>query len=437
MNRRQFNASMLGALGAWFVGIEPSTSQSPSAVRIKGQRIIDHLQELAEFGKNPEGGVSRVAYSNADHDGREYSISLMKQAGLEVHIDIAGNIIGRRKGRDPSLPPLSFGSHIDSVPQGGNYDGPLGSLGAIEVVQTLNDHGITTKHPIEVIIFQNEEGGKSGSRALIGALSPKDLERVTHSGKTIREGIRFLGGDPDRLEEVRRKAGDVAAFLELHVEQGGVLDKDGIDIGVVEGIVGIKRWYVEVKGVANHAGTTPMSVRRDSLLAAARFIQAVNRVITDVPGSQVGTVGQIEASPGAPNVVPGQVRMSLEIRDLDMAKIDDLYGNIEKAGEQIAADSGTSFSFDHSYTSEGAPTDERLRQFVSDSAKQLGSTSLRMPSGAGHDAQSMAKIGPVGMIFVPSVGGISHSPRELTRDEDVVNGVNVLLHTFLMADAQL
>jgi N-carbamoyl-L-amino-acid hydrolase len=180
-----------------------------------------------------------------------------------------------------------------------------------------------------------------------------------------------------------------------------------------------------------------MNVRRDGLLAAARFVQAVNRVVTGVPGSQVGTVGQIEASPGAPNVVPGHVRMSLEIRDLDMAKIDVLYRQIEEAGEQIGADSGTSFSFDHIYTSEGAPTDERLRQFVSDSAKQLGSTSLRMPSGAGHDAQSMAKLGPVGMIFVPSVGGISHSPKEFTRDEDVVNGVNALLHTVLKADLNI
>jgi beta-ureidopropionase / N-carbamoyl-L-amino-acid hydrolase len=437
MNRRQFNLSLLGTLGAWTLGTELSASQPASSVSIKGRRIIDHLRELAEFGKNPEGGVSRVAYSDADLNGREYTTSLMRQAGLEVHIDVAGNIIGRKMGSDPSLPPLSFGSHIDSVPQGGNYDGPLGSLGAIEVVETLNDHRMTTRHPLEVIIFQNEEGGKTGSRALIGALSTKDLERVTHSGKSIREGIRFLGGDPDRLDEVRRKPGDIAAFLELHIEQGGVLEKEEIDIGVVEGIVGIKRWYINVEGVANHAGTTPMNVRRDALLAAARFIQTVNRVVMEVPGSQVGTVGQIEASPGAPNVVPGRVRMSLEIRDLDMAKIDDLYRQIEKAGGQIASDSGTSFSFDPIYASEGAPTDERLRQLVEDSAKQLGSTSLRMPSGAGHDAQSMAKLGPVGMIFVPSVGGISHSPKELTRDEDVIKGVNVLFHTVLKADVEM
>ncbi len=437
MDRRQFNLSLLGTLGAWYVGTQSGASQSPLTVHINGRRIKDHLRELAEFGKNPEGGVSRVAYSDADLDGRVYSMELMKQAGLEVHIDVAGNIIGRRTGSNPSLPPLCFGSHIDSVPQGGNYDGPLGSLGAIEVVETLNDHGITTKHPLEVIIFQNEEGGKTGSRALIGALTAKDLERVTHSGKSIREGIQFLGGDPDKLDEVRRKPGDIAAFLELHVEQGGVLEKEGIDIGVVEGIVGIKRWTIDVEGVANHAGTTPMNVRRDALLAAARFVQAVNRVVTDVPGSQVGTVGQIEASPGAPNVVPGRVRMSLEIRDLDMAKIDDLYRQIEVAGRQIAADSGTPFAFDHIYTSEGAPTDETLRRLVRDSAKQLELTTLSMPSGAGHDAQSMAKLGPVGMIFVPSVGGISHSPKELTRDEDVVNGVNALLHTVLTADNQM
>jgi N-carbamoyl-L-amino-acid hydrolase len=233
---------------------------------------------------------------------------------------------------------------------------------------------------------------------------------------------------------VRRKPGDLTGFIELHIEQGAVLDTEKIDIGVVEGIVGIKRWTVTIEGSANHAGTTPMAIRHDALLAGARFIEAVNRVVTEMPGRQVGTVGQIQAFPGAPNVVPGRVVTSLEIRDLDMKKIDAVFEKIRSEGLTIGNESGTEFAFDGFYVSEGAPTDARIQQSVEDSAGALGLTRLRMPSGAGHDAQSIAKLCPVGMIFIPSVDGISHSPKEYSRPDDVVNGVNVLLHTLLEMD---
>jgi N-carbamoyl-L-amino-acid hydrolase len=288
-----------------------------------------------------------------------------------------------------------------------------------------------------VLVFQNEEGGKTGSRTLIGKITEKDLDRVTHSGKTIREGIRILGGDPTKLDQVKRQPGDIAAFLELHIEQGAVLDKERINIGVVEGIVGIRRWNVTIDGVANHAGTTPMNDRQDALVAGARFIESVRHVVTSIPGRQVGTVGQIQAFPGAPNVVPGRVTTSLEIRDLDMMKIDSIFAKIRTEALEIGRDSGTEFQFDPFYISEGAPTDESLRGFVAESARSLGLTTLGMPSGAGHDAQSMAQLGPIGMIFIPSVGGISHSPKELSRPEDIVNGVHVLLHTLLRTDASL
>jgi N-carbamoyl-L-amino-acid hydrolase len=396
--------------------------------------LITHLDALAEFGKNPQGGVSRVAYSEADARGRDYVMDLMRRARLDVQIDPAGNIIGRRAGRVNDLTPVAMGSHIDSVPEGGNYDGPLGSLGAIEVAQVLAESGYSTQHPLEVIIFQNEEGGKTGSRALIGEVTEEQLALRTHSGKTVRDGTRFIGGDPDRLESARRQPGDLAGFIELHIEQGAVLDTEKIDIGVVQGIVGIKRWTVTIQGVANHAGTTPMAIRHDALLAAARFIEAVNRVATDMPGRQVSTVGQIRAFPGAPNVIPGRVVSSLEIRDLEMNKIDAVFERIRSEGLQIGRDSGTEFFFDRFYVSEGAPTDERIQQFVDDAAGELGLTRLRMPSGAGHDAQSIAKLCPVGMIFIPSVDGISHSPKEYSRPDDIIHGVNVLLHTLLKMD---
>jgi N-carbamoyl-L-amino-acid hydrolase len=402
---------------------------------VNGPRISRHLAELAEFGKNPQGGVSRLAYSEADLQGREYVMGLMRAAQLEPTIDIAGNIIGRRPGADAGLPPLMFGSHIDSVPEGGNYDGPVGSIGAIEVAQTLAENNIVTRHPLEVAVFQNEEGGKTGSRVLDGEFAERELDIVTASGRTIGEGIRLLGGDPTRLAEARRQPGDVAAFLELHVEQGAILDREQISIGVVEGIVGIKRWNVTVEGFANHAGTTPMDNRQDALLAAARFILAVNEVVTDMPGAQVGTVGRIQAEPGAPNVVPGRVVVSLEVRDLDMAQIDRIFQAVRAAGLGIGQDSGTTFAFDEFYVSRSAPTHERIRQLVQDAAAELGLDSRRMPSGAGHDAQSIARFAPIGMIFVPSVAGISHSPREFSRPEDIAAGVNVLLRTLLELDA--
>jgi len=293
---------------------------------------------------------------------------------------------------------------------------------------------VTLRHPIEVIIFQNEEGGLIGSEAVIGALTGKELELVNKSGKTVREGIRFLGGDVAKLPSVRREPGSIAAYLELHIEQGGTLEAERVDIGVVEGIVGINWWDVTIEGFANHAGTTAMNNRQDALLAAAKFIEAVNRVVTGVPGRQVGTVGRIQALPGAPNVIPGKVICSLELRDLDAAKIQMLYQKIRAEADQIAKSSRVTFDFKELNANIPAPTDQRLRALIDQSAKDLGLSTRLLPSGAGHDAQDMARIGPVGMIFIPSIGGISHSPREFSRPQDIENGTNVLLQTVMRVD---
>ena len=437
MNRRHFTLRLLGAAGAAALGARPERAVAAihaPRLRVNGKRLVEHLMGLAEFGKNPQGGVSRVAYTDADRQGREYVMGLMRAAGLAVSVDAAGNITGRRAGRDRRLPPILLGSHIDSVPDGGNYDGDVGSLGAVEVAQTLAEARVVTRHPLEVIVFQNEEGGTVGSRAIVRDLTERELDAVSRSGKTIREGIRFLGGDPDRLASARRRRGDVAAYLELHIEQGSVLERERIDIGVVEGIVGIGWWDVTVEGFANHAGTTPMDQRRDALLAAAQFVQAVNRVVTSVSGRQVGTVGRIQALPGAPNVIPGKVVLSLELRDLDAAKIASLFERIRDEARRIGEASGTTFDFGETFSSVPAPTDERVRRLIAESARELGLTTKLMPSGAGHDAQEIAQIAPVGMIFVPSVGGISHSPKEFSRPRDIENGANVLLLTLLKID---
>ncbi len=418
-----------------FVLMILDTFADDQILTVDSKRLQLRIEELAEFGKTPEGGVNRVAFSQEDIQSRRYILSLMEEAGLKTRIDEGGNIIGRLEGTEPSLPPIVFGSHTDTVPQGGKYDGAAGVLGAIECVQVLAENGVKTRHPLEVIVFTDEEGGLIGSKAVIGDLASGALEVTSHSGKEVQEGIRALGGNPEALDKAARKKGDIAAFIEIHIEQGSVLASKEIDIGVVEGIVGINWWDVTVEGLANHAGTTPMDKRQDALLAAAQLIISVNRVVTGVPGRQVGTVGRIKAEPGAPNVIPGKVVMSLELRDLSAVKIDTLFRQIEEEADAIARKTGTKITFSPiEATAVPAPTDPSIRKFIAEAAEELGLSYIFMPSGAGHDAQNMAKIAPTGMIFVPSIGGISHSSQEFTPPRDIANGANVLLYTILKID---
>ena len=417
--------SMMAALAA---------AADQAALRVDEDLIEQHIRELSAFGRNAQGGVDRVAFSDADLDARQYIRGLMGQAGLEVRIDTAGNLIGRREGAR-ALTPLMIGSHIDSVPGGGNYDGDVGVIASIEVARVLKDAGVILDHPLEVVVFSDEEGGLTGSRGMIGDLTPATLGLMSHSGMTIAEGVARIGGDPERIGEAAREACSVAAFVELHIEQGAVLYDEGIDIGVVTGIVGIRWWDVTIDGIANHAGTTPMDKRRDPMLAAADFIKAVNRVIRSAPGAQVGTVGRIQADPGAPNVIPDKVTLSLEIRDLDAAKMQLMYDRIWDETRAIAQRHLTPIEFrELDVAADPAPTDPRLQDMIAGSATALGLSHRRMPSGAGHDAQDIARIAPTGMIFVPSVDGISHSPREYTAPDDMANGANVLLHTVLALD---
>ncbi|QQS42040.1 MAG: M20 family metallo-hydrolase [Acidobacteriota bacterium] len=415
--------------------LAPALAQSP--VRADASRMESRIKALSQFGLNANGGSDRVAFSEHDKQGREYIIGLMKNAGLEVRIDAAANIIGRRKGRFDDRKPIVFGSHIDTVPNGGAYDGCVGVIGALEVIELLNENKITTDGPLEVIVFTDEEGGLTGSRAFVGDLGTEAQTVVNNSGKTIAEGIRFLGGDPGRIAEAARKEGDIKAYLELHIEQGGVLESKGLNIGVVEGIVGIEWWEVTIEGFANHAGTTPMKGRRDAVLAGARFALMVNEVVNSLGGAQVGTVGKFVAEPGAPNVIPGKVTLSLELRDLSAERIFRMYNMIEKRAIVIADETGTEINFRHLDVSAiPALTDEGFKSAIEASAKELGLTYQRMPSGAGHDAQDVAKIGPIGMIFVPSRGGISHAPAEFTSAEDMANGASVLLRTILAIDGK-
>lgn len=413
-------------------------TRAQSDLKVNQERLSNSIQQLASYGKNQAGGSDRVAYSKHDIAARAYVKELMLQAGLEVSVDYAGNLIGKKEGKKPDLKPIAFGSHIDEVPNGGDYDGPVGSLSAIEVVQTLSENQVNTDHPLEVIIFTNEEGGVVGSRALVGQLSPEALQVKSSSGLTQYEGIKAIGGNPDRVMEIKRKKGDLAAFLELHIEQGGNLDREGIAIGVVEGIVAIEWYEFTFKGFANHAGTTPMNMRKDPMLPAARLVLAVNEIVNSFEGSQVATVGKIEAFPGAGNVIPGEVKLNVEIRDLSSEKIHQVYQAIEEKAQLQAKESGTKVSVRHiEVASKPALANPEIQKVIESSAKELGLSSIYLPSGAGHDAQEMARIAPIGMIFIPSKDGISHSPQEYSSPEDIANGANVLLKTILALDKQL
>ncbi|HBY62902.1 MAG TPA: Zn-dependent hydrolase [Solibacterales bacterium] len=397
------------------------------------------LEALSVFGRPPGGtfqdGVSRVGYSDADLAGRKFVIGLMREAGAQVRIDAAGNIFAGRPGKDPSLPPLLFGSHIDSVPNGGNFDGTLGSLASIEILRTLHDQKIETRRPLTAVVWACEEASfagasLNGSRIAAGTHRPEELNLVSR-GLTKAEAIRRVGGDPARLESALVAKGAYHAYLELHIEQGGTLARDGVPIGVVNGIVAIDDYDVVIQGVPNHAGTTPMPDRRDAMIAAAALTLAVRETVTAEPGAQVGTVGHLEVIPNAVNVVPGEVRMSIEFRDLSSAKLDRLGQTIRARAAAIAAETRTTIQVTRALRHEAALAAPEIQRVIEAAASRLRLDARRLPSGAGHDAQMMATRMPMGMIFVPSVGGVSHSPKELTAWQDCANGATMLLETVL------
>lgn len=407
-----------------------------SHLRVNEQRILGRINELAKIGRDEKGRGYRVAYTKGDIEGRAWFMGLMKNAGLEVSIDAGGNIIGKRKGKNPSLKPIAFGSHIDMVPDGGNYDGALGSICALEVIEILNENKIITNHPLEVLIFQNEEQGLIGSQAMTGNLKKEVLDQKSINGLTMGEGIRALGGNPEKLWEVARKKGDLAAFLEIHIEQSKVLETRKIDVGVVEGIVGISDWNITVMGMANHAGSTPMNDRQDALIAASKLVLAVNEVVNSYEGAQVGNVGKMSVLPGAPNVIAGKVTMSLQMRDLSHEKVMKMFADIEKRAAQIAMETRTEIGFEYLRSSMPTIASKEIQDKMMQVAKSLGISYLKMQSGAGHDTQEMARLGPVGLLFIPSKDGISHNPKEYSSPSEMANGANVLLHTVMLIDQE-
>lgn len=429
MKRRKFIQHTAALASAPLLRFSPSRQAS----RIDGARLNGWLQRFDSIGRTT-GGINRVAYSEADLAGRTFTLALLRDAELSSTIDAAGNIRARVPGTDPSLPPIVIGSHIDSVTDGGNFDGPVGSFAAIEVARSLREQAVRLRHPVEVAIWANEEGGVIGSKLAIGDRANVDLDSVARSGKTIRDGIGLIGGNLARLDDDVRPKGSARCYLELHIEQGGLLEQAGLSIGVVQGIVGLRWFEVTIDGFANHAGTTPMDQRKDAMLAAAQFTVAINQAVRSEPGRQVATVGHLVPTPNTTNVVPGRVKLTVDLRDLDPDKLARFARTFEQIGHEIGRATGTTFAFQETVSSAPALADAGVMDAIEASAVKLGLTRQRMPSGAGHDAQELARIAPMGMIFVPSVGGISHSPREFTRAEDVTRGADVLFNAVLAMD---
>lgn len=400
---------------------------------VNGDRLNQSLDDLAAIGKLPKGGVRRLAFTAEDVQGREQARRWMMEAGMETRVDAAGNLIGRLSGQE-DWPALATGSHIDTVPAGGRFDGTLGVLAGIEVARVLQEHRISLRHPYEVIVFSDEEDTMIGSRAIAGTASPNISDYHRKDGRSIDACMARVGGDWSQLATARRSRADMRAFVELHVEQGGVLEGAGKEIGVVQGVVGMQRYTITIEGCPNHAGTTPMDQRQDALVAASRIVLAVNALASDPPGQRVATVGSLHVWPNAANIVPGQVKASLDVRDLSQAVIDGLVQDLRTQIDQIAQETNTHITITPQLNVAPSPAAIAIQTTIAEVSEELGLGYLYLPSRAGHDALELGRITDMGMIFVPSAGGVSHAEWEYTTPEQCVAGANVLLHTLLRLD---
>jgi len=401
-------------------------------LRIDIRRLMSRLDALAQIGAIEGGGNARLALSDQDKDGRDLVISWMRALGLEVTIDAIGNVFGRRKGRK-DLPPLMTGSHIDTVRTGGRYDGNYGVLAGLEVVEVLNLAGIETTRPISVAFFTNEEGARfhpdmMGSLTYVSGIPLEEaLAATDRDGKSVGEELRRIGyagpmpvGKPDLYR-----------FVELHIEQGPVLDREGITIGAVDTLQGISWTEFTIKGTSNHAGTTPMRLRNDAGYVAAELTAFVRRLAREFGGDQVGTVGSVKLFPDLINVIPSKAVVTVDIRNTDEAKLKEAEQRVTAFAEETAKAEGCSVEAKRLARFEPVIFDAEMAALIERTAKRLGFSVKRMTSGAGHDAQMMQRVAPTAMIFVPSMGGISHNVREHTKPEDLEAGANVLLQVML------
>jgi N-carbamoyl-L-amino-acid hydrolase len=404
---------------------------STGTLHVDGDRLLRRLAELAQIGAIDGGGCARLALTDDDRAGRDLVVTWMRDVGLDVSIDVIGNVIARWGA--PDVPAVMMGSHIDTVRTGGRYDGNLGVLAGLEVIETAIDAGLTPDHPIEVAFFTDEEGSR---------FAPDMLGSLTYAGgMTIEDALDIVAIDGARLgDELDRigYAGSVPcpgavphAYVELHIEQGPVLEAEGVDIGVVESVQGISWTELTVEGQSNHAGTTPMSMRHDAGYCAAATAAFVRDLASELGPPQVGTVGLIELFPNLVNVVAARARLTVDLRNTDDEALHEAERRLHAFVDDLARREGVKMASRALARFEPVVFDAQVVDLVEATAKELGRTTKRMPSGAGHDAQMLARVCPAGMVFVPSVKGISHNPAEFTEPADLVAGADVLLNVVL------
>lgn len=402
-------------------------------LRINGERLWGSLMELAQIGGTPKGGVCRLALTDLDKQGRDLVLGWAREAGMSVTIDKIGNAFMRRPGRNNSLPPIMTGSHIDTQPTGGKFDGNYGVLAGIEVVRTLNDHGIETEAPIEVAFWTNEEGSRfvpvmMGSGVFAKAFTLEHAYAATDvAGQTVKGELERIGYIGDQ------EPGDhpIGAYFETHIEQGPVLEEHDKTIGVVEGVLGIRWFDCTVTGMEAHAGPTPMGLRKDAMQAATRIMQEVVAAAHRNPPHGRGTVGMVQVFPNSRNVIPGRVKFSIDLRNSTDALVDAMVAEVKVLAEQVAKEHGVQVQIDMVSSYPAQQFHVECVEAVGRAAARLGYSHMPAVSGAGHDAVYMAKLAPSGMIFIPCKDGISHNEIEDAKPENITAGCNVLLHAML------
>jgi len=402
-------------------------------LRINFARLKHDLEELGSIGRTPQGGVSRPSFSDADMQARRWLMDRITAAGMEARVDAAGNIFGRWQTGSPVV---LAGSHIDSVPNGGRFDGALGVLTGLECLRRIKEEGTRLRHPLELVAFTDEEGafgGFFGSYAFTGVLKAEDIPKARDStGLRIADAMGRHGLDAMRAPTARRDFGQIRAYVELHIEQGPVLEARRIPIGVVDAIVGIHRYGITFRGRADHAGPTPMRDRKDALLGASDLVlKGRDLAITaGSPASRI-TVGVVQLNPGVANIVPAEAYLTYEIREQSAELLRLLAEKSQGLAADIARAWGLEVSIETILQIDPVPLAEEVKAAIAAAAQEVGLPHLRLPAMAGHDAQVVGRVAPAGMIFVPSQDGRSHSPLEFTADEDVERGANVLLLTLL------
>ncbi|MDF2684793.1 MAG: Zn-dependent hydrolase [Brevibacillus sp.] len=402
---------------------------------INADRLWDRLMQLSSIGTQEVGGITRLSFSPEERAAKDLVTGFMKEAGLSVREDEVGNLIGRKEGTNPNAPVVLIGSHMDSVPSGGNFDGPLGVLSGVEALQTMNEQGVETEHPIEVIAFTDEEGtrfgyGMIGSRGIAGLLKEDELVSRDEAGISIAEAMANVGLDPAQISKAAREPGSVKAYVELHIEQGKVLESRDLSVGIVSGVAGPLWLKFILEGEAGHAGATPMNMRKDPLAAAAEVMLVIERQAARQEIS-VGTVGKLQVFPGGVNIIPGRVEFTLDLRDVDIQVRDQVEQAIMAEAEAICAKRGVKLQVELLQRINPAVCSEEIRSAIQAACAAEGLETITLPSGAGHDCMQLTELCPVGMIFARSKDGISHNPAEYTSKEDCGNGAQVLYRTVL------